>query len=224
MFVLLHSSPVNYSFFSNAVLYCAKGHYYAYLLNFFTNTWYKLDDATVTEVEECVVLNDAYSGKSCACALEYIRCNSSVAEKTTESDRIIGSESFPLEKPVPSASALQSSIPSWREGHRAWAKIGSSGAGEDVCTVLSVEPEGILIRYDTSGSKFLVTNPERLRLMEEAVKTADSRGRPVRRSGRAAAMAAAAAPLTGIPVPKRKPIVRRPGPVNKPTPRGSHSS
>ena len=46
------------------------------------------------------------------------------------------------------------------------------------------------------------------------MKVTDSRGSPVRRSGRAAAIAAAEAPLTRIPLPKRKPT------VDKPTPRG----
>ena len=71
------------------VLY-KKGHYYAYLFNFATKMWYKLNNTIVTEMEEEAVLNDAYSGCSCACALEYIRGDPSVEDQYVATDSILG--------------------------------------------------------------------------------------------------------------------------------------
>ena len=49
-----------------------KGHYYAYWYNFARQTWYCLEDDSVSEVTEKVV-RTAYNGESSACTLEYIR-------------------------------------------------------------------------------------------------------------------------------------------------------
>ena len=83
-----------------------KGHYYAYFFNFATQIWFRLNDKAVIEVEEQVVLNDAFSGVSCACALQYIRCNPSIVDQYVSIDRTIGIASrgkptiFPPELPT----------------------------------------------------------------------------------------------------------------------------
>ncbi len=49
-----------------------EGHYYGYFQNPVSLRWWKLDDDSVDEVSEDVVLNDAYGGDSCAFMLQYV--------------------------------------------------------------------------------------------------------------------------------------------------------
>ena len=65
-----------------------KGHYYGYFRNLASHRWWKLDDEDVEEVNEDVVLDDAYAGDSCAFMLQYVLQDSDSYRICLETDKL----------------------------------------------------------------------------------------------------------------------------------------
>jgi hypothetical protein len=75
-----------------------KGHYYAYFFNFASEIWFKLNDKIVIEVEEQVVLNDAFPGFHA-----HAHCSTSVAifPLSINTSRLTGPLALHLEVSLP---------------------------------------------------------------------------------------------------------------------------